>query len=113
MKKSFILLGIGALLLSSCAGNDKKLAEDSVRIAELQADYTEAASFNDSLMLLMGDIYTGLDSINMQEGLLYNMGDILSGLSIKMRILLLLLPSLLRCRHFILPTDTIALPLLH
>lgn len=38
MKKSFILLGIGALLLSSCAGNDKKLAEDSVRIAELQAD---------------------------------------------------------------------------
>ena len=74
MKKSFILLGIGALLLSSCAGNDKKLAEDSVRIAELQADYTEAASFNDSLMLLMGDIYTGLDSINMQEGLLYNMG---------------------------------------
>lgn len=48
MKKSFILLGIGALLLSSCAGNDKKLAEDSVRIAELQADYTEAASFNDS-----------------------------------------------------------------
>jgi len=26
-------------------------------------------------MLLMGDIYTGLDSINTQEGLLYNMGN--------------------------------------
>lgn len=75
MKKSFILLGLGALLLASCSGNSQKLAEDSARIAELSADYAEANSFNDSLMLLMGDIYTGLDSINMQEGLLYNMGN--------------------------------------
>lgn len=76
MKKSFIAMGIGALLLASCSGNDKqKLAEDSARIAELSAEYAEASSFNDSLMLLMGDIYTGLDSINMQEGLLYNMGN--------------------------------------
>ena len=76
MKKSFIVLGIGALLLASCSGNDKqKLADDSARIAELSAEYAEASSFNDSLMLLMGDIYTGLDSINMQEGLLYNMGN--------------------------------------
>lgn len=67
-------MGIGALMLASCSGTDKKLAEDSVRIAELSAEYAEASSFNDSLMLLMGDIYTGLDSINMQEGLLYNMG---------------------------------------
>lgn len=75
MKKSFILMGIGALMLASCSGNDKqKIAEDSARIAELSAEYAEASSFNDSLMLLMGDIYTGLDSINMQEGLLYNMG---------------------------------------
>lgn len=74
MKKSFILLGVGAFLLASCSGNSTKQAEDSARIAELQADYAEANSFNDSLMLLMGDIYTGLDSINMQEGLLHNMG---------------------------------------
>lgn len=74
MKKSFILLGIGALMLASCSGNSKKIAEDSARIAELSAEYAEASSFNDSLMLLMGDIYTGLDSINMQEGLLYSMG---------------------------------------
>lgn len=73
MKKSFILLGVGALLLASCSGNQKKLDEDSVKIADLTAEYQEATSFNDSLMLLMGDIYTGLDSINMQEGLLYNM----------------------------------------
>lgn len=76
MKKSFIVMGIGALLLASCSGNDKqKLADDSARIAELSAEYAEASSFNDSLMLLMCDIYTGLDSINMQEGLLYNMGN--------------------------------------
>lgn len=55
----------------SCSGNTKKLEEDSARIAELTAEYAEANSFNDSLMLLMGDIYTGLDSINIQEGLLY------------------------------------------
>ena len=62
-------------MLASCSGNDKqKLADDSARIAELSAEYAEANSFNDSLMLLMGDIYTGLDSINMQEGLLYNAG---------------------------------------
>lgn len=74
MKKSLIIMGMAALLLGACSGNDKKLAEDSAKIAELTADYAEANSFNDSLMLLMGDIYTGLDSINQQEGLLHNMG---------------------------------------
>lgn len=75
MKKSLLYLGIAALLLSSCAGKDqKKLDEDSARIATLTSEYEEATNFNDSLMLLMGDIYTGLDSINTQEGLLYNMG---------------------------------------
>lgn len=76
MKKSLLFLGIGALLLSSCAGKDqKKINEDSVKIADLTAEYEEATNLNDSLMLLMGDIYTGLDSINTQEGLLYNMGN--------------------------------------
>lgn len=77
MKKSFIILGLGALLLSSCAGKEenKKLEEDSIKIADLTAEYEEATNFNDSLMLLMGDIYSGLDSINTQEGLLYNMGN--------------------------------------
>lgn len=74
MKKSLLFLAVGGLLLASCAGNQKKLDEDSIKIADLTAEYQEAASFNDSLMLLMSDIYTGLDSINMQEGLLYNIG---------------------------------------
>jgi DNA repair exonuclease SbcCD ATPase subunit len=68
------MVGLGALILSSCAGNDSTIDEDSVKIADLTAEYAEATTFNDSLMLLMGDIYTGLDSINTQEGLLYNMG---------------------------------------
>lgn len=74
MKKSLALMGMGVLLLASCTGNRQKINEDEAKIAELSAEYAEASSFNDSLMLLMGDIYTGLDSINMQEGLLYNMG---------------------------------------
>lgn len=71
MKKSIVICGLAALLLSSCAGNSKK-EEDSIAI--LSEQYSEATNFNDSLMLLMGDIYTGLDSINQQEGLLYNLG---------------------------------------
>lgn len=75
MKKLMICLGIGAVLLSACSGNEKKqLDEDSQKIVELSEQYKEATNFNDSLLLLMGDIYTGLDSINQQEGLLYNMG---------------------------------------
>lgn len=73
MKKLLLIFGLGALILSSCSKDNKKLEEDSIKIAELTSDYQEATNFNDSLMLLMSDIYTGLDSINMQEGLLYNM----------------------------------------
>lgn len=73
MKKSLLFAGVAAMLLAACSGNQKKLDEDSMRIADLTAEYQQATDFNDSLMLLMGDIYTGLDSINTQEGLLYNM----------------------------------------
>lgn len=77
MKKSVIALCGGSLLmLAACTNGYKEKAEqDSIRIAELTSDYNEAATFNDSLMLLMGDIYNGLDSINMQEGLLYNISN--------------------------------------
>ncbi len=74
MKKNLFIIGIAALLLSACSGNEKKLAEDSAAIAALTSQYNEASNFNDSLLLLMGDIYTGLDSINAQEGLLYRTG---------------------------------------
>lgn len=72
MKKLLWMAGIAALILSSCSGNRDKENEDSLKIADLTEQYEQATDFNDSLMLLMSDIYTGLDSINMQEGLLYN-----------------------------------------
>lgn len=76
MKKSILILGVCALMLSACNGNKGDKADsDSLKIADLTEEYKEATNFNDSLMLLMGDIYTGLDSINAQEGLLYNMGN--------------------------------------
>lgn len=72
-KFSIALCGSALLMLSACNNGYKEKAEqDSIRIAELTTNYEEAATFNDSLMLLMADIYNGLDSINMQEGLLYN-----------------------------------------
>lgn len=76
MKKTFAFLAAAAVLFTACTGKqDEKLNEDSLKIVELSEDYQEATSFNDSLMLLMGDIYSGLDSINTQEGLLYNLGN--------------------------------------
>lgn len=78
MKKTFLFFALAAILVSSCSkGNDyrDKEIEDSLQIASLTADYEQATDFNDSLMLLMGDIYVGLDSINLQEGLLYNMAN--------------------------------------
>lgn len=76
MKKILSYAGVASLLLMvSCSGGDKERAEhDSLKIAQLTANYEEAATFNDSLIVLMADIYNGLDSINTQEGLLYNMG---------------------------------------
>ncbi|MDE6562411.1 MAG: hypothetical protein K2K75_13600 [Muribaculaceae bacterium] len=71
MKKLIPLCAIGAVLLSACSGEKGKSASDSLEIVTVQ--YDQASSLNDSLLLLMGDIYDGLDSINMQEGLLYSM----------------------------------------
>ena len=71
MKKLIPVCAIAALSLAACSGQGDKTQTDSLTI--ITAQYEEASSFNDSLLLLMGDIYAGLDSINMQEGLLYNM----------------------------------------
>lgn len=77
MKKvSLAICGGALLLLGACNNSYKEKAEqDSLRIAELTSNYQEATTFNDSLMLLMADIYNGLDSINMQEGLLYSINN--------------------------------------
>lgn len=70
MKKTLFTLALGALLLTSCGGKEQQMHDSLV---DMSRQYEEATDFNDSLMLLMGDIYTGLDSINQQEGLLYNL----------------------------------------
>lgn len=71
MKKLIPVCAMAALTLAGCTGHGGKSEVDSITI--ITAQYEEASSFNDSLLLLMGDIYSGLDSINMQEGLLYSM----------------------------------------
>lgn len=75
MKKILLFIGIAAMAIGtfSC-GNKEKLEEEENQVADLTQQYQQATSFNDSLMLLMGDIYTGLDSINSQEQLLYAPG---------------------------------------
>lgn len=78
MKKLAICLSASAILImASCTSGaqKEKALQDSLKIAELTANFEAATSFNDSLMLLMADVYNGIDSINMQEGLLYNMGN--------------------------------------
>lgn len=79
MKKGILGLAVMSLLLAACAKKEEKtepvVNEDSIKLVALTADYEQATNFNDSLMLLMGDIYVGLDSINMQEGLLYNINE--------------------------------------
>lgn len=75
MKKFILCLGLGALIFTACKNTDKeKIQQDSVKIADLTQSYNEASNFNDSLLLLMGDIYAGLEDINQQEGLLTTPG---------------------------------------
>lgn len=71
MKKLIPLCAIGAVMLAACSGEKGNSTADSLEIVTVQ--YEQASNFNDSLLLLMGDIYDGLDSINTQEGLLYSM----------------------------------------
>ena len=73
MRKLLFYLGIFAIVCSSCIGKKEKEEEQNQdEIADLSAKYKQATDLNDSLLLLMGDVYMGLDSINMQEKLLYN-----------------------------------------
>lgn len=74
MKKTLLYVGLGFLALASCSKNDNADQANAAAMEDLNAKYQEASDYKDSLILLMGDIYAGLDSINMQEGLLVSPG---------------------------------------
>lgn len=77
MKKNLIYATVGLIALTACSqkqDNADNVNADSIKLVEVTAQYEEATNFNDSLLLLMGDIYAGLDSINMQEGIITNLG---------------------------------------
>lgn len=74
MKRIMIYAAVGLIALAACnKNNDKEMVDASV-LEDMNAKYQEANDYKDSLLILMGDIYAGLDSINMQEGLLVTPG---------------------------------------
>lgn len=75
MKKTLIYGALGLIALTAaCNKNNGDEAAQAAAMEDMTAKYQEANDFKDSLLLLMGDIYAGLDSINAQEGLLINPG---------------------------------------
>lgn len=74
MKKTIIYAAMGLLALGACNKTEKTETVDASVYEEMNAKYQEASDYKDSLLLLMGDIYAGLDSINTQEGLLVTPG---------------------------------------
>ena len=74
MRKIVLMLGIGTLLLGACSKPADNVDADSLRIANLSDELQKATDYKDSLLLLMDDIYQGMDQINQQEGLLNNLG---------------------------------------
>lgn len=74
MKKTLIYAAIGLIAITGACNKNDKEAANAAAMEDMTAKYQEANDFKDSLILLMGDIYAGLDSINMQEGLLITPG---------------------------------------
>lgn len=74
MKKCLIYAAVGLVALTACDKNKEKETVSVDVLEEMNLKYQEASDYKDSLILLMGDIYSGLDSINAQEGLLMTPG---------------------------------------
>lgn len=71
MKKLILACAIPALLLASCGKKTENA--DTVQLAALNERLEMAQDSKDSLIFLMSDIYSGVEEINVQEGLLYNL----------------------------------------
>lgn len=73
MRKLLLFFSAAAMLATACTNSESKIDEDSLRIANLSAELNQANDYRDSLLILMSDIYQGIDQINQQEGLLASM----------------------------------------
>lgn len=73
MKK--MILAVAALCVASVACNKQKENQDTsdVQIAALNERLSLAQDSKDSLIFLMSDIYSGIEEINVQENMLYNL----------------------------------------
>lgn len=74
MKKIFLFVGACALLVgASCSKTEEQVNTDSIKNVQLTAELEQATDYKDSLLLIMDDIYGGLDQIQQQENLISNM----------------------------------------
>jgi len=74
MKKIVLFAGACILItVASCSKQEQKINEDSIKNVELTAELQQATDYKDSLLLIMDDIYSGLDQIQQQENLISNM----------------------------------------
>lgn len=71
MKKLILALAIPAVLLASCGKTSENA--DTTQLVALNERLEMAQDSKDSLIFLMSDIYSGVEEINVQEGLLYNL----------------------------------------
>lgn len=74
MKKLLFVIASAAIILSSACSKkaEEKLAQVNTENKELSKQLAVAQDSKDSLIVIMNDIYTGIEEINMQEELLYN-----------------------------------------
>lgn len=75
MKKLLFALALPALMLVSCNKDKDNSSADTLaeQAAVLNERLEMAQDSKDSLIFLMSDIYSGIEEINVQEGLLYNL----------------------------------------
>lgn len=75
MKKFFLALALGVVVFASCNRQKDGDQQDTtqVQMVALNERLTMAQDSKDSLIFLMSDIYSGIEEINVQEGLLYNL----------------------------------------
>ncbi len=71
MKKLILAVALPAVLLASCGNKTENV--DTEQVAALNERLEMAQDSKDSLIFLMSDIYSGVEEINVQEGLLYNL----------------------------------------